>query len=136
MRILIYSESADARSLLADLRGERHHASLRNPQFFNPAQFDRHCERVFADSPEIVKSYQEADIEASFINYLSDRTRQSEVDGKVAADAEDAPSLDSLTVAQLKDLAADKGIELAPGLKKAEIIAAITEAESNGDNSD
>lgn len=131
MRILIYSESADAKSLLADLRGERHHASLRNPQFFNPAQFDRHCERVFADSPEIVKAYQEVGIEA----FLFGQPKSTSED-ESADNAEDAPSLDSLTVAQLKELAADKGIELAPGLKKAEIIAAITEAESNGDNSD
>lgn len=57
MRVLIYSESDEAKAKQASLRAEGHHASLRNPQFFNPEQFDKSAELVIADDKAILAAY-------------------------------------------------------------------------------
>lgn len=63
MRILIYSETEAAKAKRDALREQRHHASLRNPQFFDAGQFDRHCDLVIADSDVILNAYRDAGIE-------------------------------------------------------------------------
>jgi hypothetical protein len=67
MRILIYSESDTAKALQADLRAERHHASLRNPQFFDKP--DSTCETAYADEEAILNAYADAGIPAHRITY-------------------------------------------------------------------
>jgi hypothetical protein len=62
MRILIYSETDAAKARRDELRAEGHHASLRNPYYFNPAQFDKACDQVIADDPVILSSYLAAGI--------------------------------------------------------------------------
>lgn len=57
MRVLIYDESEAAVAKRDALNAERHHAVLRNPQFFNPAQFDKHCELVITDHVHILEAY-------------------------------------------------------------------------------
>ncbi len=64
MRILIYSESETAKAKLAELRKEGHHASLRNPHYFDPAQFDKTCDMVVTDDPAILDAYAAAGIDA------------------------------------------------------------------------
>ena len=94
MRILIYSETDAAKALQAELREAGHHASLRNPQFFNPAQFDKHCEEVFADDPAIRAAYADAGINAYVITIAStDAAPAAEPDAAAIAPdaAEPAP---------------------------------------------
>lgn len=62
MRILIYSETDEAKALLAELREAGHHASLHNPQYFEKA--DLACETVYADDEHILNAYQSAGIAA------------------------------------------------------------------------
>lgn len=57
MRILIYSETDVAKARLAEFRAEGHHASLRNPHYFNPAQFDKACDQIVADDQAILDAY-------------------------------------------------------------------------------
>lgn len=57
MRVLIYGESERAKQAQAAMRAERHHASLRNPQFFNPGQFDRTPDLVVSDDAAILAAY-------------------------------------------------------------------------------
>lgn len=57
MRILIYSETEAAKVKQAALRKEGHHASLRNPYYFNPAQFDKACDQIVADDQAILDAY-------------------------------------------------------------------------------
>lgn len=57
MRILIYSETDAAKAKRDELRAEGHHASLRNPQYFNPVQFDKTCNMAIADDQAILDAY-------------------------------------------------------------------------------
>lgn len=62
MRVLIYSETAEAKLKLDRLRSEGHHASLRNPQFFNSAQIEK-CDLAIADNDVIINAYRDAGFE-------------------------------------------------------------------------
>jgi hypothetical protein len=62
MRILIYSKTDAAKERLAELRAEGHRASLRNPYYFNPEQFDKHCDHVISDDQRIIAAYASAGI--------------------------------------------------------------------------
>ncbi len=68
MRILIYSETDTAKALLIGLREGGHHAVLRNPHYFNAAQFDQNCEKVFADDETILAAYGAIGIEAECLH--------------------------------------------------------------------
>jgi hypothetical protein len=57
MRILIYSETDEAKAKQAELRGDGHHASLRNPHYFDPAQMDKTCDQIVADDQVILEAY-------------------------------------------------------------------------------
>ena len=121
MRILIYSETDAAKVLLAELREEGHHASLRNPQFFNPAQFDKNCDGIVADDPAILLAYGEAGIKTETLATRKPDAEPEETDGE----SEGETDLHGMTVAQLKKVAEDRGIDLEGATKKADIIAAI-----------
>jgi len=56
MRILIYSETDEAKSLLTELRETGHHASLRNPQYFE--KIESGCDTAYADDERILAAYQ------------------------------------------------------------------------------
>lgn len=56
MRILIYSETDEAKSLLTELREAGHHASLRNPQYFEKVESG--CDAAYADDERILAAYQ------------------------------------------------------------------------------
>lgn len=61
MRVLIFSESAEAKSRQAELREAGHHASLRNPYYFDPGQFEV-CDQVISDDQVILDAYLAAGI--------------------------------------------------------------------------
>ena len=67
MRILIYSENDVAQAARERLKGEGHQVSLRNPQFFNPLQFER-CDKALAYAPQILRAYQAANIPAESLD--------------------------------------------------------------------
>ena len=126
MRILIYSETDAAKKAQAEAREAGHHASLRNPQYFNPAQFDKNCDGAVADDETILSAYEAAGIKTQRLTEpeASDMAPQGpEGDGE--SDGENASDLNALTVAQLKELAEVRGIDLEGATKKADIIAAI-----------
>ena len=62
MRILIYSETEAAKAQQAQEREYGNHASLRNPHYFDPAQFEKACDLVIADDPVILAAYVAAGI--------------------------------------------------------------------------
>ena len=68
MRILIYSETSEAKALQERLRAERHHASLRNAQYFDRP--DRSCDIAYADDERILNAYQLAGIAAHRITAI------------------------------------------------------------------
>lgn len=119
MRILIYSETDAAKALLAELREAEHHASLRNPQYFNPAQFDKNCDSVVADDSAILIAYGEAGIKTETLETKKPADDSEEPEGEAETE------LQAMTVAQLKELAENRGIDLTGATKKADIIAAI-----------
>ena len=131
MRVLIYSESAGAKALCERLRSEKRHASLRNPQFFNPSQFDRTPELVIADDAGILAAYQSVGIKAERLT--DDVFDDSEPDVVAEAEpVEESPSLESYTIAQLRELAEENEIDLSGLTKKADIIAAIENGNDRG----
>jgi hypothetical protein len=56
MRVLIFGTDAAAQAAVQSQRAAGHHASLRSPQFFSPAEYEP-CELAMADAPEIVAVY-------------------------------------------------------------------------------
>lgn len=68
MRILIYSETSEAKALQEHLRAERHHASLRNAQYFDRP--DGSCDIAYADDERILNAYQSAGIAAHRITAI------------------------------------------------------------------
>lgn len=64
MRILIFSETEQAKRKQAEARAAGHHASLRNPQYFNPVQPDRSADLVIADDGTILELYRSIGIAA------------------------------------------------------------------------
>ena len=123
MRVLIYSETDTAKAKRDELRKDGHHASLRNPQFFNPAQFDKNCDGIVADDPAILLAYGEAGIKTETLATRKPDAEPEETDGE--SEIEGDSDLHGMTVAQLKELAEDRGIDLTGATKKADIIAAI-----------
>jgi hypothetical protein len=131
MRVLIYSETAEAKALCERLRSEKHHASLRNPQFFNSSQFDRTAELAITDNATILAAYQSAGIKAERLT--NDVFDDSELDTIAEVESvEDSLSLESHTVAQLRALAEENEIDLSGLTKKADIIAAIESGNDRG----
>jgi hypothetical protein len=66
MRILIYSETENAKRQLMEVRQDGHHASLRNPQHFRANEIEQ-CDQVLAASAEIIEAYRAKGIEADFL---------------------------------------------------------------------
>ena len=64
----------------------------------------------------------------SFPETTSEHTPEITPETPAELDTPAAPDLESLTVAQLRDLAAEDGIDLGKAKTKAEIIAAFNEA--------
>lgn len=124
MRVLIYDESAAAIAKRDALNAERHHAVLRNPQYFNPAQFDKHCELVITDHVHILEAYAAAGIATEALSLPDDEPEASK-SAPPDDDQDGVEALESMTVAQLKELAAERGIDLQGVTKKADIIEAI-----------
>jgi hypothetical protein len=62
MRILIFSETQEAKAQLAQERECGNRASLRNPYYFDPAQLEKACDLVITDDPAILAAYREAGI--------------------------------------------------------------------------
>ena len=124
MRVLIYDESEAAVAKRDALNAERHHAVLRNPQFFNPAQFDKHCELVITDHVHILQAYAAVGIATEALS-LPDEPETSKDAPPDDSQTDGVEALESMTVAQLKELAAERGIDLQGVTKKADIIEAI-----------
>lgn len=74
MRILIFSETDQAKELAKKLRGEGKRASLRNPQFFSdhPSQFEK-ADKVFCESDEIERVYKEAKVEVERLDKKAEK---------------------------------------------------------------
>jgi hypothetical protein len=83
MRILIYSETDAAKARRDELRAEGHHASLRNPHYFNPAQFDKTCDLAIADDQKIISAYLSAGLR---VEKLSTETGEGEFEPLPQAD--------------------------------------------------
>lgn len=71
MRILIYSETAEAKEVQAALNEDGHHASLRSSEFFRASELEK-ADEVFvseadANHGEILNAYRDAEINAKFI---------------------------------------------------------------------
>lgn len=62
-RFLIYAETAEAVALRDKERLAGNAAVLRNPQFFNPSDFDKDAAGVYTDLPVIASAYAAAGIE-------------------------------------------------------------------------
>lgn len=58
MRYLIFSESAEAKELLGQLREDGHKASLRNPDYFDPQNFNLEAGVVFTDNEVIKQAFE------------------------------------------------------------------------------
>lgn len=124
MRVLIYDESEAAVAKRDALREDRHHAVLRNPQYFNPAQFDKHCELVITDHVHILEAYAAVGIATQALS-LPDEPETSKDAPPDDSQTDGVEALESMTVAQLKEIAAERGIDLQGVTKKADIIEAI-----------
>lgn len=121
MRVLIYSETAEALKLRDKLRGEKHHASIRNPQYFNPAQFDKTAELAIADDETILAAYNGAGIKTDRLTANTPNDREME-------ETEESPEIESLeshTMAELRDMADEMGVGLKSNMNKAAIVEAI-----------
>jgi hypothetical protein len=66
MRVLIYSETENAKRQMLSIREEGHRASLRNPQFFSSSQLES-CDLVLAESENILSAYQAKGIGAEYL---------------------------------------------------------------------
>lgn len=97
MRILIFSESDEAKQLAEKLREDDHRASLRNPQYFSdaPSQYEP-CEKVYATDPTILAVYESKGVETCDTFNISSR-KSAQVEMPVepaiepATEAEPAP---------------------------------------------
>jgi hypothetical protein len=49
------------------LRRAKHHASLRNPEFFNPEQFERAADLVISDDETVLEAYQNLGINTQIL---------------------------------------------------------------------
>ena len=67
MRVLIYGEGEAAIERRDQLRREKHHASLRNPEFFNPEQFERAADLVISDDETVLEAYQNLGINTQIL---------------------------------------------------------------------
>lgn len=89
MRILIYSETEEAKAKQAALRAEGHHASLRNPHYFDPAQMDKACDLAIVDDAAIFDAYAAAGIKVERLTV--EETQPQEVIVETAPETADAP---------------------------------------------
>lgn len=60
MRILIYSETEEAKALQSKVKADGH-ASLRNPQYFSASEVEL-CDKVYTDDEEIAAAYKAREI--------------------------------------------------------------------------
>jgi hypothetical protein len=67
VRILIYSECPEAIQLQETLRGENHHASLRNPNWFSDSDTEK-ADIVYSVNNRILAAYRKAGIETRVLD--------------------------------------------------------------------
>lgn len=67
MRVLIYGEGESAILRRDELRQKKHHTSLRNPEFFNPDQFERVVDLVISDDERVLEAYQNIGIDTQIL---------------------------------------------------------------------
>ena len=87
MRVLIYGEGEAASLRRDELRQEKHHTSLRNPEFFNPDQFERVVDLVISDDERVLEAYQNIGIDTQILTIRTDADQM----GSGWGESEDGP---------------------------------------------